>query len=196
MIVRPLLLLAAAACATACWVDPDPAPRATYTPATTAPAPSGSASTSTTAPLLVKVDTGRTLNAAAGEGVGIFVEYATNGTWHVWWTCDTRQTGASCGFDIRIKSESGDLESVHSEGVLSGDSISSSDPRTITATSTTGDNIVGVRFEGPSHGIISVDASVGGVPSPAYFFFVQDGKPNGGYSGLLSNPLRFQGATP
>jgi hypothetical protein len=193
MLPRTLVTLVAVL-ASACWVEEDPPPHAVYRgPASAAPSASAGVVTPSTTPLLVEIDTGRTLNADPGQGVGIFVEYASGGKWHVWWTCDTKKTSSSCAFDLQIRSESGDLETIHSEGVLAGDSVNSSDTRTINAMSNTGDNLVGVRFEAPAHGIITIDATVGGTRDPAYFFFVQDGKPNGGFTGALTNPLRFQG---
>lgn len=200
MMLRTLSLLAlVGVLSSACWVESEhdhPEPMRTA-----AAAPVGSSATPGNAlpgakPVLVEVDTGRTLNAEPGEGVGIFVEYAAGGQWHVWWTCDTAKTAASCEFDVRIASESGDLESIHSEGVLSSDSVTSTDARTISARSSTGSNAVGVRFEGPVGGIIAIDAAVGGIRETGYFFFVQDDKPNGGFTGPLTNPLRFKGKSP
>lgn len=194
-----------AALSTACWVepahdDPRPSPPPANAYPAPAPSPSGSGSTTTppanTIPLLVKVDPGRTLNAEPGQGVGIFVEAAGAGEWHVWWTCDTAKTNAPCAFDLRITGESGDLTSIESEGVLASDSIVATDARTIDARSDTGTNAVGVRFSTAPTGIIAIDALVGGVRDAGFFFFVQDGKPNGGYTGPLTNPLRFQAKTP
>lgn len=196
---------ALAVMATACWVDPsesrDPSPREApaYGPV---PAPSSSASSSTSvsnAPLLVKVDTrseSNALNAEPGQGVGVFVEYDGSGEWHVRWTCDTAQTSQSCEFNIQIVSEGGDLSSAQSEGLLAGDTITSADPGTLSCLTTTGSNFVGVRFAAPAGGVVRIDAAVGGVRNQQFFFFVQDGKLNGGYTGPLSNPLRFEAATP
>jgi hypothetical protein len=44
--------------------------------------------------------------------------------------------------------------------------------------------------------VLSIDARVDGLADSAFFFFVQDGKVNGGYSGKLTNPLQFVGKTP
>lgn len=203
MMLRSLslsLLALAGVLSSACWVESEhdhssDARTATAVPAGSNTTPDGDALPNAM-PVLVEVDTGRTLNAEPGEGVGIFVEYAAGGQWHVWWTCDTAKTAASCEFDVRIASESGDLESIHSEGVLSSDSVTSTDARTISARSSTGSNAVGVRFEGPVGGIVAIDAAVGGVRETGYFFFVQDDKPNGGFTGPLTNPLRFKGKTP
>jgi hypothetical protein len=200
MLMPRTLFLLLATLSAACWVDPDDRSSTIVrggvavvdgnAPGQSDPLPSSSA------PVLVRVDTDRTLDAAPGEGVGVFVEYAAGGKWHVWWTCDTAKTAASCMFDLRIASESGDIGAIHSEGALAGDTIVATDAQTIDAHSNTGSNAVGVRFDAPVQGIVSIDAKVGGTTDAGFFFFVQDGKPNGGYTGPLTNPLLFQGSTP
>lgn len=199
MLLRSLTLLVLILGA-ACWVEPDPAPttpRTSPSSPSPTPSPSGSGSSSAapapSAPLVVEIDTGRTLKAEAGQGVGIFVEYAAGGKWNVWWTCDTAQTGAACDFSVQISGTG--IVSPKTSGVLASDSVAFSGGR-ILARSQTGSNIVGVLFDAPPGGTITIDASIGGVRDPAYFFFVQDGQPNGGFTGALSNPLAFRGRTP
>ena len=41
-----------------------------------------------------------------------------------------------------------------------------------------------------------LDAKLDGVGDPAYLFFVQDGSVNGGYSGMLTDPLMLEPSTP
>jgi hypothetical protein len=48
----------------------------------------------------VEIQPDQILQAAPGEGVGIFVEYATGGKWRVWTTCDTFTSKKVCSFDI------------------------------------------------------------------------------------------------
>src|SRR5262245_14485074 len=101
--IRSVVMAMMTALATACWVEPDPAP--SPRPSYVLPSPSASASAvpvPTSVPITVEVDTGRTLNAAPGEGIGVFVEYAAGGRWHIWWTCDTLQTSASCNFQLAV----------------------------------------------------------------------------------------------
>src|SRR5579872_4762858 len=65
---------------------------------------SGGSSSGATSPqpLLAVVDTGQTLSAPAGQGVGVFIEYQTGGHWHLAWTCDTELTGRDCPFVIAV----------------------------------------------------------------------------------------------
>lgn len=63
------------------WTDPPPTP------------PSGEIFT-------VGIDEGAELEADAGSGVGIYVEYEGAGQFRVWTTCDTELSGYACSFDI------------------------------------------------------------------------------------------------
>jgi hypothetical protein len=160
------------------------------------PAPSSSTSTSTATPILVDVDTDKTMNAAPGDGVGIFVEYAAGGQWHVWWTCDTNKTNESCAFSIKIAAKTGSMSNLALSGAVQGDTLQQSDAQTLDAVTTTTSNAVDVKFNGDPGGTIEIEAAVGGVDDSSFFFFVQDGTVNGGYTGTLSDPLRFEGTAP
>lgn len=46
------------------------------------------------------IDADEALETQPGEGVGVFVEYATGGRWHVYTACDTEFSGYDCYFDI------------------------------------------------------------------------------------------------
>jgi hypothetical protein len=48
----------------------------------------------------VGIDRGAELEADAGSGVGIYVEYEGAGQFHVWTTCDTELSGYACAFDL------------------------------------------------------------------------------------------------
>jgi hypothetical protein len=159
------------------------------------PVPSSSTA-ATPSPILVDVDTGKTMNAAPGDGVGIFVEYAAGGQWHVWWTCDTNKTSESCAFSVQIVATTGAMTNLALAGAVQGDNIQQTDTQTLTATTTTTSNAVDVRFAGDPGGTIQITASVGGVNDSSFFFFVQDGTVNGGYTGQLSDPLQFEGNAP
>jgi hypothetical protein len=161
------------------------------------PVPATSTSTpDSTTPILVDVDTGKTMNAAPGDGVGIFVEYAAGGQWHVWWTCDTNKTNEPCAFGIKITAKTGSISDLQLAGAVQGDSIQQTDSQTLTATTNTTSNAVDAKFTGDAGGTIEIEATVGGVDDSSFFFFVQDGTVNGGYTGTLTDPLRFEGNTP
>ena len=148
----------------------------------------GGSTTPSAQPMLVVVDADKTMNAAPGDGVGVFVEYATGGHWHLWWTCDTTKTGQSCAFDVSAHVESGALSNVQFGNAPDGTNGGSD----VHATSTLTNDMSTVDFDTDPGATITVTATVGGLTDPAFFFFVQNGQVNGGYDGHLTNPLRFQ----
>ena len=163
---------------------------------TTTPSPATSASPDGgVAPLLVVVDTNQTMNAVGGDGVGVFVEYAAGGHWHVWWTCDTNQTQAQCNFVVGITAASGAITKLDASQ-LSGGFASLSSATQLDASSTTTTTVTGVKFDTDPGAQITLDATMGNLTDGSFLFFVQDGKVNGGYAGTLSNPLSLVGSTP
>lgn len=162
------------------------------------PSPSGSSggTGSNAQPLLVDVDTGKTMTAAPGDGVGIFVEYKAGGKWHVWWTCDTNKTNLGCTFSLQVSAVSGQVANLAVSGQAQGDNVEQTDTQTIHASTSTTSNAVDITFDADPGGKIEISAAVGGVQDSSFFFFVQDGQVNGGYNGQLTDPLRFEGNSP
>ena len=146
-------------------------------------------------PMLVEVDTDQTMDAVGGEGVGVFIEYAKGGHWHLWWTCDTAQTRQSCDFSVSATAASGNIENVDASELAGGAATSPTASR-VEATSSTTTEVHGIRFDTKPGAVITVDAAIGGFKDGAFLFFVQDGKVNGGFAGKLTNPLQLQGNSP
>lgn len=164
-------------------------------PSTTSPAPTATGNGAPSAnPVLVDVDTGRTMTAQPGEGVGVFTEYMTGGHWHVWWTCDTNKTGASCAMDVVVTVASGKITNPVADAASAGGLSASS--QKIEATTTTTTTTDGIRFDTDPGAIITLDGSIGSVHDGSFLFFVQGGKVNGGYTGTLTDPLMLEGSTP
>ncbi len=66
----------------------------------------------------------------------------------------------------------------------------------ITADTTTTTTVQGVHFDTAPGAIITLSAALGGDYSGRFLFFVQDGQVNGGYAGMLSDPLELQPSSP
>lgn len=145
--------------------------------------------------MLVEVDTDQTMSAVGGEGVGVFIEYAAGGHWHLWWTCDTAQTRQSCDFSVSATAASGNIENVDASELVGG-AVTSPNASRVEATSNTTTGVDGIRFDTNPGAVITVDAAVGGFKDGAFLFFVQDGKVNGGFTGTLTNPLQVRGSSP
>lgn len=148
-------------------------------------------------PILVDVDTDKTMNAAPGEGVGVFIEYATGGHWHVWWTCDTNvnTSGAlTCDFTVKVNVTQGTMK-LKSDAPAGAARLAATGQQ-LDEVTTTGAEVHGVFFDTDPGAVITLDASIGAQHDGRYFFFVQNGQVNGGYSGTLTNPLMLEGTKP
>jgi hypothetical protein len=165
---------------------------------------SGSASSSSSGgasgqPLLVVVDTGQTLTATPGQGVGVFTQYKAGGHWNVWWTCDTSVTNLPCSFRIDVTPGSGMAGSfANVDLATSADPANLLSPTTssITVTSTTRSDTNGVAFDTAPGATITLDAQINGEQNGQLLFFVQDGRVNGGYQGTISDPLMLEPSAP
>lgn len=143
-------------------------------------------------PVLVEVDTNARLEADAGEGVGVFVEYAAGGKWHVFWACDTHQTQRTCDYQVKIRAAQGKLSSVTDEA---GRPVATTAGE-VSLRRTIGVQNDGLRFDGEPGGVVTLEVTLDGRTEDVLFFFVQNGKQNGGYEGTLTNPIQVQGKTP
>ena len=145
-------------------------------------------------PLLVHVDADRKLTALPGEATAVFIEYGTGGQWHVWWTCDARAAKSAlvsgCFVHVAIASESELSNTLYDDSVPGGfRSINSPNPRSFEAQTLTNYEPGGVSFSSDRGATIEITVTIDG-KYVAPFFFVEDGKINGGYEGPLTDPLR------
>ena len=188
--------------ATACVVRDD-APRSrdvVYGPSGssgTGGTSSGGSSGSSATPILVDIDTDKTMDAKPGEGVGVFSEYSAGGHWHIWWTCDTNVNTAgplTCDFLVRASVAEGTI-TLKTDAPVGTTKLSASAQQLELAT-TTGAEIHGYTFDTDPGAVVTLEATIGGQHDGRYFFFVQNGVVNGGYSGTLTDPLMLQGSRP
>ena len=188
--MRPLFafpLILALPLFAACIVDPGPSNRT--------PPPSGTAPASVP-PMVVSVDTNQTMNAKGGEGVGVFVEYRAGGHWHVWLTCDTSVSGQDCSFKLSAGAASGSLRNLlpTSAGTAQVDVSNIGGAIAVSSRITT--EVAGIDFDSDPGARVTIDASVSGLHTGDFFFFVQDGTVNGGFAGKFTNPLAFEPSQP
>jgi hypothetical protein len=189
---RIALLFVPVAFLGACVVEVDhrhSGPGTTPTTTPTNPAPQ--------TPLLVTVDTDKVMNATAGDGVGVFIEYKAGGTWHVWWTCDTNKSGKPCAFDVKAIASTGTITNLKPDALLATDQSTQLSDTSIEVKANTSTAAAGVFFNTDAGARITIDATIGDVPKAGdYLFFVQDGQVNGGYKGVVTNPLQLEPSTP
>jgi hypothetical protein len=158
-----------------------------------------SSTPSSPAPMLVMLDTDQVMNADPGQGVGIFTEYAAGGKWHIWWTCDTAKSRQDCDVSLSVTVATGSVSNVDA-AELQGGVVTSPTPSRVEARVNTTTEVHGITFSTNPGAVITLQASISGLkegPGPnSFFFFVQGGKINGGFTGRLTNPLQLQGNKP
>jgi hypothetical protein len=157
-------------------------------------------------PIKAIIDPNASMLQSPGKGVGVFAQYDTGGHWYVWWTCDTALSGDSCPFNVEI-SAAGGIENVVSQGFAgkdglveagadAGDAGDAGAAASFTAQTTTTTMVQGVRFDTDPGAVITLSASLGGEYSGSFLFFVQDHLVNGGYKGVISDPLELEPSSP
>ena len=124
--------------------------------------------------------------------MGVFVEYAAGGKWHVFWSCDTNHTQRTCDYQVKVRAAQGKLSGVTDE---SGRPVATTSGE-IAVRRTIGQQNDGVRFSGEPGGVVTLEVTLDGRTDDFLFFFVQNGKQNGGYEGNLTNPIQLQGKSP
>jgi hypothetical protein len=145
-------------------------------------------------PLTVVVDTGQTMNVQGGQGVGVFVEYAPGGHWHVFWSCDTALSGLPCDFQITMSGQS--LSNVTQSSFATTDAVQSSSSSTLAVTAHTTTGTPGINFDAAPGTDVTVDMTVSGLRDGRFFFFVQNGQVDGNFQGMLTDPLIFEPSAP
>lgn len=145
--------------------------------------------------MVVLVDPDRTLTATPGQGVGVFAEYQSGGHWHLWWTCDTAVNGsaAPCQFQVTASVTNGTLTLVQGDSGTPGQQVGA---QAVSAFTTTRTNVDGFDADAPAGEPLQLDAQLNGTRDGRFLFFVQDGLVNGGYTGMLSDPLVLAPASP
>jgi len=120
----------------------------------------------------VSIDTDKGITTAAGEGVGVFVEYQAGGHWHVFTSCDTIATGYGCAYDVTAQVSGGTVSNVRGEDLETNDVAGSACPSTAYLSVGTGSNFDGMLFDAPAGATVRVTAALGGVLYPNVIYWV------------------------
>ena len=172
------------------------------TDSNTQPTPTATETTpAPTQPMVVSVMSNQTMTANPGDGVGVFVEYKAGGHWKVWETCDTNKSNQGCDFTLGFSSATGALSNVASLPGAVTNTAPAGSGGGFTATTSITTQVAGVSFDAAPGARVTIDATVSGLHSGDFFFFVEadaNGTPqvNGGYGGKLSDPLSFEPTAP
>ncbi|APR79138.1 Hypothetical protein A7982_04485 [Minicystis rosea] len=142
----------------------------------------------------VAIDSGATMTADPGYGVGVFVQYDAGGFWTVYTTCDTEISGSSCNFDILVSADSRVyIDNVQGFDLESGDSIDVGIDGSINLVTDTAYGMNGFTFDADPGAIIELDVLLDGIAQPSFVYAVSDGAL---LKGVPTNPVDFVPSDP
>ncbi len=161
-------------------------------------------------PQQVAIDTGATVKASPGGGVGVFVEYAAGGHWTITTQCDTATSGLSCGFDVFVEGASASASPTTGTngtgatatttlsdpvGVdLAGfDQVSTDAEGTVHLATNTGANNGGLTFDATPGGLVSLEMYLDGNIQPDFIYWVGDAVL---HTGAPTDPIVFAPSAP
>ena len=144
------------------------------------------------------VDPNVTLTQPPGTGVGVFVEYAAGGHWHIWWTCDTNLSGLTCTFDVQAQVATGTMSNVRGDRLEPDDTLTTPSSTEVALATNTSVGVDGVFFDTDPGATITVLQRVGNSQDGTFFFWSQGGSVMGGGSvaGGVADPLSFTPSSP
>lgn len=147
------------------------------------------------------IDTDRMIDIDAGQGAGLFIEYATGGHYHLRTACDTARSNTSCHWDIIIDPQAGKtISNATLENPSGADNLSTypspSDNSVLSSyhfvTETTNE-LDGMTFDIDPGSAITVDAVLDDQCAPQFLFWIGDGAL---HTGAPSNPLTVTPSDP
>ncbi len=139
------------------------------------------------------IDTDQLLEAKAGEGAGVFVEYEAGGAYHVSTACDS-YNGIPCYWDIVVRSLDGAKISSVSPGDLErNDNLTFGADDELGLVAVTGEDYDGFSLQTAPGAALSVDVLLDGGCGNQYLFWVGDGAV---YGGAPSNPVYLVPSSP
>nr|AYM54420.1 hypothetical protein [Phaselicystis flava] len=146
-------------------------------------------------PIQVAIDTGATLEATPGDGVGMFVEYAGEGRWRVWTACDTKTSEVACAWDAFVTTLDGsEIENLASEDIEGHDIVEqNSRGDTIHLFATTSTDFDGMTFETKPGTRIQLEMYLDGLSQPRFVYWIGDAVL---HEGAPTNPLDLKPSVP
>lgn len=146
-----------------------------------------------TEPEQVLIDADAILDAEPGEGIGVMVEYATGGHWHVFTTCDyntVANPGVACAFDIFATTLDGSaIGNVKGEELAGKDSIELHADGSAHLYTENTLSLGGMAFDTAPGAVVELEVYLDGQADPHFIYWV--GK-DVLHRGAPTDPVRFE----
>jgi hypothetical protein len=146
-----------------------------------------------TKPAQVTIDADATIDAKPGEGVGVFVEYATGGHWHVFTACDFNtptNPGYACGFDVfaNVLNPGASISNAKGDQLSGKDGVDLQGDGTVHLYTENTIGLNGMTFDTPPGATVELDVYLDGAEDPHFIYWVGDKVL---HTGAPTNPIDF-----
>jgi hypothetical protein len=130
----------------------------------------------TATPQKVAIDTGATIDAKPGDGVGVFVQYATGGHWTITTACDTNTSGFDCNFDLFLSGvdSSTTLSNPKGQSLEGLDTVEIQADGTVHLYADTLTGLDGITFDAQPGAAIQLEMYLDGAAQPRFVYWVGD----------------------
>lgn len=135
--------------------------------------------------VLATIDVGETLEAEPGAGIGLFIEVAEGGRWHVFATCDTELSGLGCEFNVLATVQGGYASHVAGEGLEAGDGVYEYEDG-IELDAVARSDFDGMTFDAPAGATVRFELYLDGQKDARFIYWVGGGALHGG---APTNPI-------
>ena len=147
-----------------------------------------------TSPAQFPIDMDKTIQPSGGQGVGVFVQYATGGHWTISMACDTTTSGMPCDFDVFVTPllEGAAVSNPlwqHIEGAGSTQFTAN----TLHVFAETAMAVDAITFDSPPGNGIEVDVALDGEAQSRFIYWIGEGVL---HTGSPTNPVDFVPSAP
>jgi hypothetical protein len=145
-------------------------------------------------PKTVSITTDKTLETGAGDGVGVFVEYAAGGHWRVFTACDTNKSKLACDFEaFLIPAKDAAISNVQGEGLEGGDFAELLKDGSAHLSASTSTEFDGMTFDATPGATVELEIYFEGYPEPRVVYWFGDDTL---HTGAPTDPIDFAPNTP
>ncbi|MRG91626.1 hypothetical protein [Polyangium spumosum] len=146
-------------------------------------------------PMLMSIETDVALESVPGDGVGVFVEYYSGGTYRIWTTCDTNFSGSVCPMDIFTSvDQSSSIHSVTTVDLEGADQVNINEAAgTVDMYVDTSVDIDAIEINTTPGAILRVEVLIDGVAQPRFVYWFGNGVL---HNGAPTSPVDFVPTVP
>ncbi|MDI1483227.1 hypothetical protein [Polyangium sp. y55x31] len=146
-------------------------------------------------PMEMSIETDVQLDAVPGDGVGVFVEYYSNGVYRVWTTCDTNFSGVVCPIDVFMSVDtSSTIDAITTDDLEGADHVNVNEAAgTVDMHVDTGVDFDAIEISTTPGAILRLEVLIDGVAQPRFVYWFGNGVL---HNGAPTSPVDFVPTVP